>query len=96
MRVCIDTNVMLSALAKGSPMQPLFAAIVAGRIELVITIDFMGSFPTQQGCRFRSGAASVQVQARRNPAVAGRKLSPGRKFTNHLPTLPEFLLKCVG
>jgi hypothetical protein len=45
MRVCIDTNVMLSALAKGSPMQPLFAAIVAGRIELVITFDFMGSFP---------------------------------------------------
>lgn len=37
MLVCIDTNVMLSALARGSPMLPLFDAITTGRLELVIS-----------------------------------------------------------
>lgn len=37
MRVCVDTNVMLSALAKGSPMVPLFDAITSGKLELVVS-----------------------------------------------------------
>jgi putative PIN family toxin of toxin-antitoxin system len=37
MRVCIDTNVMLSALARGSPMLPLFDAIASGRLELAVS-----------------------------------------------------------
>jgi putative PIN family toxin of toxin-antitoxin system len=37
MRVCIDTNVMLSALAKGSPMAPLFDAITSGELELAVS-----------------------------------------------------------
>ena len=37
MRVCIDTNVMLSALARGSPVAPLFDAITSGKLELVVS-----------------------------------------------------------
>jgi putative PIN family toxin of toxin-antitoxin system len=37
MRVCIDTNVMLSAMAKGSPLTPLFEAITSGKLELAVS-----------------------------------------------------------
>lgn len=37
MRVCVDTNVMLSALAKGSPLALLFDAITSGKLELVVS-----------------------------------------------------------
>jgi len=37
MRVCIDTNVMLSAMAKGSHLVPLFDAITSGKLELAVS-----------------------------------------------------------
>jgi putative PIN family toxin of toxin-antitoxin system len=37
MLVVVDTNVMISALARQSPVEPLFRAIANGEIELALT-----------------------------------------------------------
>jgi uncharacterized protein len=37
MRVCVDTNVMLNALARNSPFVPLFQALISGKLELAVS-----------------------------------------------------------
>ena len=58
MRVCIDTNVMLSALARGSPLLPLLDAITSGRLELVVSTAILFEYEEiaqQQGGATFSG-----------------------------------------
>ena len=37
MRVCVDTNVMIHAFARGAAMAPLFRAIGSGKVELAVS-----------------------------------------------------------
>ena len=41
MRVCVDTNVMLHAFARNSPLAPLFRAIGSGTVELALSTSIL-------------------------------------------------------
>lgn len=41
MIVCVDTNVMLSATARHSPIAPLFKAILTGQIHLAVSVPIL-------------------------------------------------------
>ncbi|MEY5009866.1 MAG: hypothetical protein RLZZ253_1005 [Verrucomicrobiota bacterium] len=41
MIVCVDTNVMLSAIARQSPFAPLFKAILTGQIHLAVSVPIL-------------------------------------------------------
>ena len=41
MIVCVDTNVMLSAMARHSPAAPLFKAILTGQIHLAVSVPIL-------------------------------------------------------
>ena len=41
MLVCVDTNVMLSAFARNSPLVPLFDAIAAGRLPIAVSTSIL-------------------------------------------------------
>ncbi len=41
MRVCVDTNVMIQAFARGSPLVPLFKAIGSGQIGLALSTSIL-------------------------------------------------------
>lgn len=58
MRVCIDTNVMLSALARGSPTQPLFGAIATGKLELVVSTAIL--FEYEEIAQQQGGASFAE------------------------------------
>lgn len=41
MLVCVDTNVMLNAAARHSPMAPLFQAITDGKVRLALSVPIL-------------------------------------------------------
>ena len=41
MLVCVDTNVMLNAFARNSPIEPLFRAIKMGRLQLAVSTSIL-------------------------------------------------------
>ena len=41
MLVCVDTNVMLNAFARNSPLVPLFDAIAAGRLPIAVSTSIL-------------------------------------------------------
>ena len=52
--VCVDTHVMLSALAKGSPLAPLFDAITAGKLAVAFSTPILFEYEEiaqRQGAR---------------------------------------------
>ena len=68
MLVCVDTNVMLSALAKGSPHAPLFDAITAGKLEMVISTAIL--FEYEEIAQQQGGAPFAQKLMRMIALVA--------------------------
>ena len=55
MLVCVDTNVMLSAAARNSPLSPLFKAIMNGNIRLVVSVPILLEY--EEIAAERGGAA---------------------------------------
>ena len=55
MLVVVDTNVMLSALARQSPMAPLFRALASGKIRLAVTAAIVLEY--EEIAERRGGAA---------------------------------------
>lgn len=55
MLVVIDTNVMLSAFARQSPLAPLFRSIAAGRLRLAVTSAIVLEY--EEIAQVRGGAA---------------------------------------
>lgn len=68
MRVCVDTNVMLSALAKGSPLVPLFDAITAGRLEVAVSTAIL--FEYEEIAQQQGGASFAEKLMRLVAMVA--------------------------
>jgi len=55
MIVCVDTNVMLSAMARQSPLAPLFKAILTGQIHLAVSVPILLEY--EEIAAERGGAA---------------------------------------
>lgn len=55
MIVCVDTNVMLSAMARQSPIAPLFKAILTGQIHLAVSVPILLEY--EEIAAERGGAA---------------------------------------
>jgi putative PIN family toxin of toxin-antitoxin system len=68
MLVCVDTNVMLSALARGSPLAPLFDAITSGRLELALSTAIL--FEYEEIAQQQGGASFAEKLMRMIALVA--------------------------
>lgn len=55
MIVCVDTNVMLSAMARQSPIAPLFKAILTEQIHLAVSVPILLEY--EEIAAERGGAA---------------------------------------
>ena len=55
MLVCVDTNVMLSAAARNSPLAPLFRAIMNGKVRLAVSVPILLEY--EEIAAERGGAA---------------------------------------
>lgn len=68
MRVCVDTNVMLSALARNSPFAPLFNALISGKLELVVSTSIL--FEYEEIAQKQGGAPFAEKLMRMIALVA--------------------------
>jgi len=53
MLVCVDTNVMLSAAARNSPLAPLLRAIMNGQVRLALSVPILLEYEeiaAERGC----------------------------------------------
>ena len=68
MLVCVDTNVMLGALAKASPSLPLFDAISAGKLRLAVSTAIL--FEYEEIAQQQGGAPFAEKVMRMIALVA--------------------------
>ena len=68
MLVCVDTSVMLSALAKGSPLAPLFDAITAGKLAVAVSTPIL--FEYEEIAQRQGGAPFAEKLMRMITLVA--------------------------
>lgn len=50
MLVVVDTNVMLSAFARQSPIAPLFRALASGEIQMAVTAAIVLGYEVRRLC----------------------------------------------
>jgi uncharacterized protein len=58
MLVCVDTNVMLSAFARNSPVVPLFDAITSGGLSIAVSTSIL--FEYEEIAQQQGGAAFAE------------------------------------
>jgi uncharacterized protein len=68
MLVCVDTNVMISAFARNSPLAPLFDAITSGRLPIAVSTSIL--FEYEEIAQQQGGAAFAEKIMRMIALVA--------------------------